>query len=125
MPMQTMDYYQIMGLDKSADQAEIKRAYRKLARKYHPDVSKESDAENKFKELGEAYEVLKDKQKRSNYDQFGTADPQQNFNPHTRTYSFNGGVDINDIKTFITILRIDAIYISNIRFLIITFFYVF
>ena len=47
--------------------------------------------------ITEAYEVLKDQQKRSNYDQFGTADPQQNFNPHTRTYSFNGGVDINDI----------------------------
>ncbi|MDP1969882.1 MAG: DnaJ C-terminal domain-containing protein [Methylobacter sp.] len=70
--MQYKDYYKIMGLSRNSTQDEIKRAYRKLARKYHPDVSKERDAEAKFKELGEAYEVLKDPQKRAAYDRLGT-----------------------------------------------------
>ncbi|MGZ8190430.1 MAG: DnaJ C-terminal domain-containing protein [Methylococcaceae bacterium] len=70
--MQYKDYYKIMGLSRDANQDEIKRAYRKLARKYHPDVSKERDAEAKFKELGEAYEVLKDPQKRAAYDRLGS-----------------------------------------------------
>ncbi|ASF47106.1 DnaJ C-terminal domain-containing protein [Methylovulum psychrotolerans] len=65
------DYYQIMGLARDATQDDIKRAYRKLARKYHPDVSKEADAEAQFKALGEAYEVLKDVEKRAAYDQLG------------------------------------------------------
>lgn len=69
--MEIKDYYKVMGLARDATQDEIKRAYRKLARKYHPDVSKESNAENKFKELGEAYEVLKDPEKRAKYDKFG------------------------------------------------------
>jgi curved DNA-binding protein len=69
--MEYKDYYKIMGLERNADQDEIKRAYRKLARKYHPDVSQEANAENKFKELGEAYEVLKDPEKRAKYDQYG------------------------------------------------------
>ena len=69
--MDFKDYYAIMGVDRNATQDEIKSAYRKLARKYHPDVSKEPDAEIRFKELGEAYEVLKDPQKRSAYDQLG------------------------------------------------------
>jgi curved DNA-binding protein len=70
--MQYKDYYKVMGLSRNATQDEVKRAYRKLARKYHPDVSKEPDAEAKFKELGEAYEVLKDPQKRAAYDKLGT-----------------------------------------------------
>ncbi len=70
--MQFKDYYQILGLTREATQDDIKRAYRKLARKYHPDVSKESDAEARFKEVGEAYEVLKDPEKRAAYDQFGS-----------------------------------------------------
>jgi curved DNA-binding protein len=69
--MKYKDYYKIMGLVRDSSQDEIKRAYRKLARKYHPDVSKEPDAEAKFKELGEAYEVLKDPEKRAAYDQLG------------------------------------------------------
>jgi len=69
--MEYKDYYKVMGLARDAGQDEIKRAYRKLARKYHPDVSKEPDAEAKFKELGEAYEVLKDPEKRAAYDQLG------------------------------------------------------
>ncbi|MBA2655695.1 MAG: DnaJ domain-containing protein [Tatlockia sp.] len=69
--MEYKDYYQIMGLAREASQEDIKRAYRKLARKYHPDVSKESNAEAKFKELGEAYEVLHDPDKRAKYNRYG------------------------------------------------------
>lgn len=69
--MEYKDYYKIMGLAREAPPEEIKRAYRKLARKYHPDVSKEANAETKFKELGEAYEVLKDPEKRAAYDRIG------------------------------------------------------
>jgi curved DNA-binding protein len=70
--MEFKDYYEIMGVKRDATQDDIKRAYRKLARKYHPDVSKEARAEERFKELGEAYEVLKDPEKRAAYDQLGS-----------------------------------------------------
>lgn len=69
--MEFQDYYEIMGVDRDATQEDIKRAYRKLARKYHPDVSKEDDAELKFKQVGEAYAVLKDPEKRAAYDELG------------------------------------------------------
>jgi curved DNA-binding protein len=69
--MQYKDYYEVLGVARDADADALKRAYRKLARKYHPDVSKEKNAENKFKELQEAYEVLRDPEKRAAYDQLG------------------------------------------------------
>lgn len=67
------DYYQALGVDKKASQDDVQRAYKKLARKLHPDVNKEPGAEDRFKELGEAYEVLRDPEKRSKYDRFGHA----------------------------------------------------
>lgn len=69
--MQYKDYYDILGVKRGATQAEIKSAYRKLARKFHPDVNKTKDAEQKFKDLNEAYEVLSDKEKRQRYDSLG------------------------------------------------------
>src|SRR5687767_15900338 len=67
--MQFKDYYQTLGVEPGAGDAEIKTAYRRLARKYHPDVSKEAGAEEKFKAVNEAYEALRDPQKRAAYDQ--------------------------------------------------------
>ena len=69
--MEFKDYYAVMGVARDATEAQIKQAYRKLARKYHPDVSKEKDAEARFKEVGEAYEVLRSPEKRAAYDQLG------------------------------------------------------
>lgn len=71
--MSKRDYYEVLGVSKSADEKEIKSAFRKLAKKYHPDVSKEPDAAEKFKEAQEAYAVLSDEQKRKQYDQYGHA----------------------------------------------------
>ena len=68
--MAKRDFYEVLGVDKNASDAEIKSAYRKLAKKYHPDVNKEEGAAEKFKEIGEAYSVLGDEQKRKTYDQF-------------------------------------------------------
>lgn len=74
--MSKRDYYEVLGVEKSASQAEIRKAYRRLSKQYHPDINKEEGAEEKFKELAEAYEILSDEQKRSQYDQFGHAGPQ-------------------------------------------------
>ncbi len=80
------NYYDVLGISKNASESEIKNAYREMAKKYHPDISKEENAEEKFKEVQEAYSVLSDPEKRSNYDNFGTADaPQGGFDP------FGGG----------------------------------
>ena len=79
--MEYKDYYQIMGVGRDASADDIKRAYRRLARKYHPDVSKEKNAEARFKELGEAYEVLRDPEKRAAYDALGTRKPGEDFRP--------------------------------------------
>jgi curved DNA-binding protein len=79
--MKYKDYYAILGVDRGASQDEMKKAYRKLARKYHPDVSKEPNAEEKFKEMAEAYETLKDPEKRAAYDQLGRHTPGQDFQP--------------------------------------------
>jgi curved DNA-binding protein len=79
--MKYKDYYEILGLARGASEADIKKAYRRLARKYHPDVSKEAGAEEKFKEVAEAYQTLKDPEKRSAYDQLGTHAAGQDFQP--------------------------------------------
>lgn len=93
--MEYKDYYSILGVERDASADDIKRAYRKLARKYHPDVSSEKDAESKFQELQEAYEVLKDPEKRAAYDQLGQGYHQgQDFRPPPdweQHFDFGGG----------------------------------
>jgi len=93
------DYYEVLGLDRDASKDEIRKAYRKLARKYHPDVNKEEGAEEKFKEAKEAYEVLNDEQKRAQYDQFGHAGASgQGFGGFGGAQDFSGGFgDIFDM----------------------------
>lgn len=95
--MEYRDYYDVLGVERGASQEEIKRAYRRLARKYHPDVSRESDADARFKEVGEAYEVLKDPEKRAAYDQLGSNwRAGQEFRPPPgweRQFRFETGMD--------------------------------
>jgi len=95
--MEYTDYYKVLGVARDAKQAEIKRAYRKLARKYHPDVSDEKDAAAKFKEVGEAYAVLKDPEKRAAYDQLGANwKAGQDFRPPPgwdQGFEYGGGFD--------------------------------
>ncbi len=93
------DYYEVLGLERSASDNDIKKAYRTLAKKYHPDLNKAPDAADKFKEIQEAYEVLSDAQKRAAYDQYGFAgvDPQQGFQGFNGFSGFDGFGNINDI----------------------------
>lgn len=95
--MEFKDYYKTMGVERDATQDQIKRTYRKLARKYHPDINKDSDAETRFKEVGEAYAVLKDPEKRVAYNQLGTNRQEgQDFHPPPnwdQGFEFHGGGD--------------------------------
>ncbi|MBT2582349.1 molecular chaperone DnaJ [Planococcus sp. ISL-109] len=77
--MDKRDYYEVLGISKDASKEEIKKAYRKLSKKFHPDINKEANASEQFQEVKEAYEVLSDEQKRAQYDQFGHQDPNQGF----------------------------------------------
>ncbi len=97
--MAKKDYYEVLGVDKNASQAEIKSAFRKMAKKYHPDINKEEGAEAKFKEVGEAYSVLGDEQKRKQYDQFGHAafDNGAGGNPYGNYGGFSGFQGFEDI----------------------------
>src|SRR3989338_8819208 len=87
------DYYEVLGVSKNSSKEEIKKAYRELAKKYHPDISKEKDAAEKFKKVSEAYAVLSDDTKKSQYDQYGSADFQQRYSQE----DIFRGFDINDI----------------------------
>jgi len=102
--MQYRDYYEILGLTRSADADEVKKAYRKLARKFHPDVSKEKNAEEKFKEVQEAYEVLRDSDKRAAYDQLGRDFRNgQQFRPPpdwSQRFGNSGGQRFSDLNGF-------------------------
>src|SRR3954467_12228840 len=79
--MKYKDYYKTLGLERGASEDDIKKAFRKLARKYHPDVSKEANAKEKFQEVSEAYETLHDKEKRAAYDNLGRHTAGQDFQP--------------------------------------------
>ena len=102
--MQYKDYYQVLGVGRGAGAEELKRAYRKLARKFHPDVSKEKNAENRFKEVQEAYEVLRDPEKRAAYDQLGRDyRPGQQFRPPpdwSQRFGQSGGQRFSDLNGF-------------------------
>jgi len=97
--MKYKDYYSILAVERNADADAIKKAYRKLAHKYHPDVSKDPAGEEKFKEIAEAYETLKDPEKRAAYDQLGTPRPGQDFRPPPgwETQFGGSGMSFDDI----------------------------
>ncbi|MFD2679932.1 molecular chaperone DnaJ [Bacillus seohaeanensis] len=91
--MSKRDYYEVLGVGKDASKDEIKKAYRKLSKKYHPDINKEADAADKFKEISEAYEALSDDQKRAQYDRFGHTDPNQGFGGGGADFGGFGGFE--------------------------------
>ena len=93
--MKYKDYYKALGVARDASAADIKKAYRKLAQKHHPDVSKESGAEEKFKDIAEAYSTLKDTDKRAAYDRLGRHSPGENFQPPPDWGGQNGGGNFN------------------------------
>ncbi len=102
--MKYKDYYSILGLERTATTEGIKKAYRELARKYHPDVSKKANAEEKFKEVCEAYETLKNSEKRAAYDQLGSHQSGQDFRSppdwgkqYGGTPFLFGDIDISDL----------------------------
>jgi len=138
--MKFADYYKVLGVSKNASQEEIRRAYRKLARKYHPDVNKEKKAENTFKQINEAYEILKNPEKKKLYDTYGHDWEQAESQPHsgwedfsqqsgpqgyTRSFRFSNsdglgdGVDLNEIFSNIfsgTANEFDSDFHSNRSF---------
>ena len=98
MAEQKRDYYEVLGVSKGASEDEIKKAYRKMARKYHPDLNPgDKSAEEKFKEVNEAYEVLSDADKKARYDQYGHAGVDPNFGAGGFGGGFDGGFDFGDL----------------------------
>ncbi|BFI91161.1 molecular chaperone DnaJ [Enterobacterales bacterium endosymbiont of Anomoneura mori] len=95
--MSKKDFYKLLGVSKSSSQLEIKKAYKRLAMKYHPDRNKHKDAENKFKEIKEAYEILSDEKKRSAYDQYGHNAFEQSYTSNSFTYETNFGDIFGDV----------------------------
>ena len=96
--MKYKDYYKILGVGRGAAEDEIKKAYRRLARKYHPDVSKEANAKEKFQEVSEAYETLRDKEKRAAYDSLGSYRPGQDFRPPPDWFDRFGAGQAEDLR---------------------------